>query len=279
MTTTYPIGYGTQRVTLTELIAFIDAHICHPGYRNDFVAWIVSEKGLIGVGSGWRTTPHPVSEASRNGMSFHQYQTFASGITAYSAHDLVVGVPNARHRAPTWDEVESAKKFNIHAFITGEPWHTQDMSMRGYATWLNAGRPDPQIDTPTSPPTHHIGESTMTTLPTPVRKYDSRYYDDRLKAGLGSTTIVNLRLQDHVPDVGKVTGVTVNITAVLPDAPGFITVWGDGPRPQASNVNYQPGDVIANLCQVPVTAHGSIKIYTLARTHFIVDLQAVEITP
>ena len=54
----------------------------------------------------------------------------------------------------------------------------------------------------------------------------------------------------------------LNVTAVLPSATGWLTVWdGDGSPPNASNVNYVVGSIVANQ----VRMHLSKQLSTLSR--------------
>src|SRR4029077_16341752 len=85
---------------------------------------------------------------------------------------------------------------------------------------------------------------------------------------------------DLGPDAG---GAALNVTAVLPQAKGFLTVWparADGTcaaadRPLASNLNYGAGQGVANLAVAAANASGRVCVYTLARTHLVADLAAV----
>lgn len=71
------------------------------------------------------------------------------------------------------------------------------------------------------------------------------------------------------------TTVTATVTAIAPDGPGFVTVHPcNRARPTASNLNYAPGDVVANAVTVPIAPDGTICLYTLARTHLVVDVNA-----
>lgn len=141
--TLYPDGYSTELITLEEMV---DRHGpgMHPEYSARFFAYITYKAGLLGVGGGWRGQSD-VSDASAAGKSFHQDQTFASGFCGYCAVDLVCPVPGGVHRAPTWDECADASLFGLHTFIDGEPWHIQCIEMRGFDSWVNAGRPDPPL--------------------------------------------------------------------------------------------------------------------------------------
>lgn len=141
----YPDGYGTSMVTLDQMRAR-HAGKMHPEFCRRFFAYMEHKSGLLGVGGGWRPISS-VSAASAAGKSFHQDQTFASGFVGYAAVDLVAPTfPVGKHRSPTWAETVDAPEFGLHTFIKvpDEPWHIQCIEMRGWQTWVNAGRPDPQ---------------------------------------------------------------------------------------------------------------------------------------
>ncbi|HUF98603.1 MAG TPA: hypothetical protein VMM60_10780 [Ilumatobacter sp.] len=66
----------------------------------------------------------------------------------------------------------------------------------------------------------------------------------------------------------------LNVTAVFPEAPGFLTVWPcDEPKPDTSNVNYATGEVRPNsvLSKVSLDNQGQVCVFSLATTHIIVD--------
>jgi WD40 repeat protein len=64
-----------------------------------------------------------------------------------------------------------------------------------------------------------------------------------------------------VPSSG-VSAVVLNVTAVAPTAPGYITVWGDGVSPPvASNLNFTAGQTVPNLVVVPVSSDGTVHFY------------------
>ena len=67
--------------------------------------------------------------------------------------------------------------------------------------------------------------------------------------------------------------VMLNVTAVLPDGPGFLTVFPCGQKmPTASNVNYFPGDVVPNAVLAKVGDGGKVCVYSLAATDLVVDV-------
>jgi hypothetical protein len=69
------------------------------------------------------------------------------------------------------------------------------------------------------------------------------------------------------------TGVMLNLTAVEPAGRGFLAAYPclTG-RPSTSNLNYGPGDVVANFVIVEPDAAGDVCVYTHAATHIVVDL-------
>ena len=67
--------------------------------------------------------------------------------------------------------------------------------------------------------------------------------------------------------------VMLNVTAVVPAAPGFLTVFPCGAaRPLASNVNYVAGEVVPNAVFAKVGAGGKVCVYTLSATDLIADV-------
>ncbi|AUG79316.1 N-acetylmuramoyl-L-alanine amidase [Kitasatospora sp. MMS16-BH015] len=59
-----------------------------------------------------------------------------------------------------------------------------------------------------------------------------------------------------------VTAVALNVTVTGPQNSGYLTVFPDGgSTPTASNLNYSPGQTVANAVIAPVGADGKIKIY------------------
>ncbi len=67
--------------------------------------------------------------------------------------------------------------------------------------------------------------------------------------------------------------VALNITAVTPAQPGFVTVWPcDVARPDASNLNFVAGGAVANSVIAPVGASGRVCFYSNQATDFLVDI-------
>ena len=76
-----------------------------------------------------------------------------------------------------------------------------------------------------------------------------------------------------VPNLG-VGAVAINVTAVTPTRAGFLTIWPFGsPQPNASNLNFVPGDIVPNMVVVRVGTDGKISIFNESgSTHVLVDV-------
>lgn len=160
---TYPAHYGTRMMSLDDLSeAFLSR--AHPVFRSRLLAWLRSEEGRYGIGNAYRA---PGAQPDRpgfapEGKTFHQPQTFRSGFVGIAGADLVArGAPGAVHRTIRPDETSTLSRFKLHT--VSSQWHVQPVEIRGYASWINAGRPDPVGDfvmpaptVPTAPRRHTI---------------------------------------------------------------------------------------------------------------------------
>jgi LPXTG-site transpeptidase (sortase) family protein len=106
---------------------------------------------------------------------------------------------------------------------------------------------------------------------TPTRLFDSRSAGERVTAGKTLTFAVDSSVATGA------TAVVVNLTAVHPDGPGFLTAYpADRDRPQSSNLNVsRPDQTIANLATVPVDAQGHFAIYASVTIDLVVDVFGV----
>ncbi|WP_406204903.1 hypothetical protein OH807_29685 [Kitasatospora sp. NBC_01560] len=110
----------------------------------------------------------------------------------------------------------------------------------------------------------------------PVRLLDTR-------EGIGRPGSTKVAGRDTVPlqiagRAGVPLGakaVALNITATETDGNGMITAWASGaPRPNASNLNWTPGQTIPNLVVVPVGVDGKVNLFngSGAPAHLIADV-------
>ncbi|XVS66510.1 Ig-like domain-containing protein [Actinosynnema sp. CA-299493] len=105
---------------------------------------------------------------------------------------------------------------------------------------------------------------------TPARLADTRTGS---RPAAGSTITVRAAGVGGVPPAGAV-GVVLNVTATEVVGPGHVTVWPtDRPRPTASNLNTtRAGQTIPNAVWAPLSADGSVALFTSAPAHLVVDV-------
>jgi hypothetical protein len=89
---------------------------------------------------------------------------------------------------------------------------------------------------------------------------------------LAAGSITQLQIGGRAGIPANATAATLNVTVVAPTADGYITVFPCGqPQPNASNLNYAPGDVIPNAVITSIGTAGKVCLFTSAPTHLIVD--------
>jgi hypothetical protein len=67
--------------------------------------------------------------------------------------------------------------------------------------------------------------------------------------------------------------VALNVTAVQPNAAGYLTVWScDTPRPNTSNLNVVAGDTVAGSVVAAVSSSRELCVYTSVGSHVLVDV-------
>ncbi|MFK7917784.1 MAG: HYR domain-containing protein, partial [Ilumatobacter sp.] len=68
------------------------------------------------------------------------------------------------------------------------------------------------------------------------------------------------------------TAVFLNVTAIRPDARGFLTIYPcTDDRPNTSNVNYAAGGIAPNAVLAKLSAAGTVCVFSSATAHLIVD--------
>jgi len=69
------------------------------------------------------------------------------------------------------------------------------------------------------------------------------------------------------------TAAAMNVTVVNPEAAGFVTVWPcSAERPNASNLNFTAGKVVANNVVAPIGDQGNVCFFASQNTDIIVDI-------
>jgi hypothetical protein len=221
-------------------------------FRQRFTLQNTGRTSRVWQGQRWYLKPR-VALAAVPGTSNHGWG-LAIDVALDADNDLEWEWPPSSidRRALDW-LLANADDYGWGWELDSEPWHLRYYV--GDAT-PRALRP---TDYPFVDPTV-IGEFEMNIV-SPTRVYDSRRVGS---FAAGETRSV--RVGDHA-------AVFVNVTAVSAKGDGFVTVWGGGPRPDVSNLNYGAGDTICNTSWVPVV-DGHIQVFTFAACDLIVDLQA-----
>lgn len=110
---------------------------------------------------------------------------------------------------------------------------------------------------------------------TPFRVFDSRIVGGTQPA-LTTRKVQVLPNDGVTPLIFK--ALTVTVTAVAPQNPGFFTVWdGSGGLPPTSNGNFLANDNSASTMIVPVSADGTISVYngSYGTLHIVVDIDGL----
>jgi hypothetical protein len=105
---------------------------------------------------------------------------------------------------------------------------------------------------------------------TPARLLDSRIK----RRPLVTNQTINLRVRGLAGVPLNADSVVLNVTAVTPTSPGFLTVFPTGsPRQLTSSLNFAAGAIVPNLVIAKVGAGHSISLYNFAgATHVVVDV-------
>jgi hypothetical protein len=113
----------------------------------------------------------------------------------------------------------------------------------------------------------------------PMRLFDTRGDEaqgavvvaKRRYGGSGNVLRVKVTGAAGVPGSG-VGAVSLNVIAVQPSGPGFVTVFPCGERPLAANLNYVTGQIVPNAVIAPVSAAGEVCFFSLVDTDLVADI-------
>jgi hypothetical protein len=223
--------------------------------------------GSIGAGQVLRI---PIS--GRNGIP-------ASGVGAVSLNVTVVSPTSNGHVTvfPTGTSVPNASNVNFRAGqVTPNAVFSKIGSDGSISVFNSAGNTNIIVDVNGWYPTD--GAFTPTA---PARILDTRAgqntVDGRYVAtgaiGAGQSMKIAILGRNGLPTAG-VDSVSLNVTAVTPAAYGHLTVYPTGTSvPNASNLNFYAGTVVANAVIAKVGADGSISVFNSAgSTDVVIDI-------
>ena len=134
-----------------------------------------------------------------------------------------------------------------------------------------------------TPSADRTGHVTADVADTYVPLSPSRITDTRTGSGypnagntLGAGSSINVQVTGAggVPTTG-VTAVVVNVTVVGPTASSYVTVFPEGTtQPVVSNVDFTPGQTLANLATVPLGSQGGLTVYNYTGSvNVVVDVE------
>lgn len=99
---------------------------------------------------------------------------------------------------------------------------------------------------------------------TPTRLLDTRNGTGAAKAVVGPQRTLTLTVAGRggVP-LKSVAAVMLNVTVTQPSGAngGYLTVYGDGPRPVVSNLNFARSQTVPNFVFAPVSSSGTVSIF------------------
>jgi hypothetical protein len=88
----------------------------------------------------------------------------------------------------------------------------------------------------------------------------------------GGDKVLRLKVTGELVPESGVGAVSLNVVAVDPSGPGFVTVYPCGPRPLAASVSYGQGQIVPGAVVAPLSSTGEICLYSHAATDLVVDL-------
>jgi hypothetical protein len=93
-------------------------------------------------------------------------------------------------------------------------------------------------------------------------------------AGRAGGTVTEFTINGRAGVPAVASAVFLNVAAVSPNGPGYLTVFPCGiDPPLAANVNYNGGDVAANAVLTKVGVGGKVCVFSLAGTDLVVDVK------
>lgn len=100
-----------------------------------------------------------------------------------------------------------------------------------------------------------------------------RLFDSRSGAMLSAGTVHTFTMTGEGGAPSDTTAMALNVTVTQATGDGYLTVFGCGEPPEASNVNYLTDGTVANHVTVEVDDSGEVCVVTSAAIHLLVDVE------
>ena len=113
---------------------------------------------------------------------------------------------------------------------------------------------------------------------TPVRLADTRPSEPQqalavVKQKYGGVAVLQVPITAGGCAAGVATAASLNVTVVDPDRSGYVTAYPcGGALPTVSTVNFIAGQAVANAVVAPVSAQGTVCLYSNVPAHLVVDM-------
>jgi hypothetical protein len=140
----------------------------------------------------------------------------------------------------------------------------------GFTTYGSLGAYQLVVSAPQGP-SPGVGAATFTPV-TPVRLVDTRNGIGGItRIGSGRQVVVQVTGTASVP--ATATAAVVNVAAVNPSSPGFVTVYPCSDSvPDTSTLNFVGGQTVANTTIAALSGAGQLCVWTFADTDILVDI-------
>jgi len=255
------------------------------------VAGYYADNGVGNAGRYQSLVPARIADTRSNqggvrlgpGAGFDLQVAGQGGVPAAGAQAAVLNVAVTGTTAasfltvyPTGEPRPNASNLNFAAGDTVSNRMMAKLGTGGKATVFNSsGSTDVIVDVGGWYTDPTVGGVLGTYVPlAPARILDTRVGvgAPAVPVGAGATADIQVTGQGGVPATG-VRGVILNATVVGPAGNGFLTIFPAGaPRPNASDLNFAPGETRPNLVVVQLGAGGRVSLFASAQTQVLFDV-------
>jgi hypothetical protein len=90
--------------------------------------------------------------------------------------------------------------------------------------------------------------------------------------GLGAGQVLEIQIAGRRGVPANATAVSINLAVTGSPTSGYLTAWPCGERPPTATVNHRSWAATSNGAQVPLSATGTLCVFTFASAHVVVDV-------
>ncbi|HWL44021.1 MAG TPA: fibronectin type III domain-containing protein [Ilumatobacter sp.] len=246
----------------------------------DNQVWFAADDGVTGTEMWFVTdSPAPTAPGVVTGVAGNRSVAVSWAASAAAADAPVLGYTvTAAPGGATCSTVPPATTCTVTGLTNGTAYRFSVVatnrvgsSPAGLSAHITPG-------SPTGPGQGQGGADVLVPV-APARYWDTRAGQptgDNQQSGTGRLAAGGTY---EVPVAGRLnvpadaTAIVANLTVIEANAAGFATIYPcTDERPNVSAANYSPGDVLANNVVVPLSANGSVCVFTRAGADFALDV-------